>query len=71
MALMVGLLRGHVHQYPTPLALNLNWNHGILTALVLVGQVSSGLILACVYSTEPTLTFHALHSIQRHEYLLG
>ena len=66
---IVGMVRKHLLDYPTPKNLNYMWNFGSLAMLVLLLQILSGIFLAMFYKPSAMVTAGgytvAFDSIQR------
>ena len=66
---VVGMIRKHLIEYPTPKNLNYMWNFGSLAMLVLALQILSGIFLAMFYKPSAMVTeggyTMAFDSVQR------
>jgi ubiquinol-cytochrome c reductase cytochrome b/c1 subunit len=51
--------------YPTPKNLNYMWTFGAILAVMLVGQIVTGVVLAMHYTPETTLAFDSIEHIMR------
>lgn len=62
---LVKIFYDHIVDYPTPVNLNYLWNFGFLSAMCLVVQIITGILLAMNYTPHVDLAMASVEHIMR------
>ena len=62
---IITVLNEHLIDYPTPTTINYMWSFGFLSAMCLVIQIVSGILLAMHYCPHIDLAFFSIEHIMR------
>jgi len=62
---LLGILKSHIIDYPTPINLSYMWSFGFLSAMCLIWQILTGIFLAMHYIPEAPSAFYCVEHIMR------